>query len=729
MSKANRRKRARKRNPAQRSGRRVADPRPARRDGGYGLTVHGTAEPYDTGNLHPSLRGLGPDDEIDVIITPDDDAAPPPGGGELLGTLRRPMTGDDGRILSEGARVWRDLRTPAERRAAGATKFGEFTDDPGELINPAGVQLQAPEDVILDIGRPGPGSRTAIAGGPHDEPRVVADYRQQLEQDAVPAAFRARRKAAGGSAADLVQALEEESEGLAARLARGLSAEELAELAPQIARAASIGGVAPGKYSFTTGQPEPGGEIVVSGPPPGPGLATESVPATLVTGGDAPALEHAGLQPGDIIAPAQPIGYMSAGIPVPEGAGRSPDDQVWRPRVTTQPREEMSLGPVTAAVLDRVRHIEAGDPAILDLRPSEVLAMHTDLADLMANPHEKVLRYYHWFMERTIGEAHTAGGAERAREYWEGMFWPATTAREWTTILARLLRSARTYKVTAEMVDKVTEQYAEDLASGWYAVDEDDLPWPAGFAWLDAPLTFTDKFGKEGWNRAVSWGQEYLALGSMNPRDSRRAPGARIVSWSWHDDRDSYWTPDTGTSIQEMGGLAMAHAISFPYRARLNVKRDAQGRATQDDTIRWVRTLWKVLSSEISATRSDVHIERHVRKRALRSLRHGEVHVVTLRRKHYVSDGEGGHQARIYTCRWPVNGFWRHSRRDADWEDAHHTYDEHGRRTRHHATPDETREYCAICGAPVSWIGTFVKGPPGAPWKDDANRTVFVLRR
>ena len=144
MSKANRRKRARKRNPAQRSGRRVADPRPARRDGGYGLTVRGTAEPYDTGNLHPSLRGLGPEDEIDVIITPDDDAAPPPGGGELLGTLRRPMTGDDGRILSEGARVWRDLRTPAERRAAGATKFGEFTDDPGELINPAGVQLQAP---------------------------------------------------------------------------------------------------------------------------------------------------------------------------------------------------------------------------------------------------------------------------------------------------------------------------------------------------------------------------------------------------------------------------------------------------------------------------------------------------------------------------------------------------------------------------------------------------------
>jgi hypothetical protein len=178
-----------------------------------------------------------------------------------------------------------------------------------------------------------------------------------------------------------------------------------------------------------------------------------------------------------------------------------------------------------------------------------------------------------------------------------------------------------------------------------------------------------------------------------------------------------------------MGGLGMAHAISFPYNARLNVRRDAQGRATQDDTIRWVRTLWKVLSSEISATRTTDHIERHVRKRALKSLRHGEVVVVTLRRKHYVSDGEGGHQARIYTCQWPVNGFWRHSRRDADWEETHIERDENGRRTRHHAVPDEFKECCGICGAPVSWVGTYTKGPAGAPWKDDANRTVYRLAR
>jgi hypothetical protein len=200
------------------------------------------------------------------------------------------------------------------------------------------------------------------------------------------------------------------------------------------------------------------------------------------------------------------------------------------------------------------------------------------------------------------------------------------------------------------------------------------------------------------------------------------------VSWSWHDDRDGWWTEEGGATMLRQGGLSMAHAISFPYNARLNATRDAQGRATQDDTIRWTRTLWRVLSSEIAATRTSDHIERHVAKRALRSLKHNQVHVVTLRHRHYVTEGNGHRDVR-WTCQWPVNGFWRHVRRDEKWEDDHVERDGKGRRTRHHAVPDEYRENCAICGAPVSFVGTYVKGPPGAPWRDQSNRTLYKLAR
>ena len=354
------------------------------------------------------------------------------------------------------------------------------------------VTLETAEAII---GRPyGPPATTSNA----EAPPGVAEYRERMAEGAIPAAFRARERGRRtGTAAGMVAALEDESQGLAQRLAQGLSPDELAELAPQIARAASIGGTE-GGYVFTTGSGEGAPDVVIEGVP-------------------------------DESSGAVRFGHRGKGSrksPGPIPAGR---------RVATQPREEMALGPVTRAVLDAAPHREAGDPAVLALRASDVLDMHAQLAGLMARPTDDIVRYYTTFIQQTISEAHASGGAEQAREYWENMFWPATTAREWTSILARLLQAARTYQITAEMMEKVTEQYAADLASGSYAIGSDDLPWPAGFAWLDAPLTFTDKFGKQGWNRAVSWGPEILQTGR------RRVPGSRIVSWSWHDDRDGWW--------------------------------------------------------------------------------------------------------------------------------------------------------------------------------------------
>ena len=691
--------------------------------------------------LPPSLQGLSDDDQFPIIIATGDD--PPEGAGELIGELKQDLRASDGTILKEGSNVWLDTRTGslAERASLHSTQ-GLVVGTPGTAAAARAAARSAADIIASPSGPPATGT----------VPDVVTEYRQRMAEGAIPAAFRARNRARGGSAGDFVSALEHESEGLAQRLAEGLSPDELAALAPQIARAASISDAPSGQYSFTTGQREP--TVVIEGVPDEPvprfgkrgrgsrktgqtvadpiptgrvsAQPAETVPSRVIIGGtrdDGGEGVPGGLQPGDIIAPAQPRGYVPAGIPVPEGAGQ-PGDQVWRPRVATVPSEELrhELGPVTRAVLAAVPHREPGDPAILALRASDVLDMHAQLTDLMARPTEEITRYYTRFLQQAISQAHESGGAEAAREHWEGMFWPATNSREWTSILARLLSQARTYQITAEMVEKVTAQYADDLATGEYVIDHDDLPWPAGFAWLDAPLTFTDKFGREGWNRVVTWGPEILQPGR------RRVPGSRIVTFSWHDDHDGWWTEESAAGMLRQGGLAMAHAITFPYNARLNVTRDRQGRATQDDTIRWTRTLWRTLSSEIAATRTDSHIERHVAKRALRSLRHNQVHVVTLRRKFYVTEGNGHRDVR-WTCQWPVNGFWRHARRDEQWEDTHIEHDENGRRTRHHAVPDEFKENCAICGAKVSWIGTFTKGPPGAPWRDQSNRTLHRLSR
>lgn len=117
---------------------------------------------------------------------------------------------------------------------------------------------------------------------------------------------------------DVAERLTEVAPGLAAKLGQGLSKDELQELGPEIARAMHAAGAGPGTYVFTDQ-----GEVAEADP----------AQARVITGGsrdDGESSLPAGVQPGDIIAAEQPIGYVEAEIDLPEGAEIAPGARVWR---------------------------------------------------------------------------------------------------------------------------------------------------------------------------------------------------------------------------------------------------------------------------------------------------------------------------------------------------------------------------------------------------------------
>jgi hypothetical protein len=374
---------------------------------------------------------------------------------------------------------------------------------------------------------------------------------------------------------------------------------------------------------------------------------------------------------------------------------------------------------------DWFRPHDPDPPAVMSLRPGEVLDAHARLAETLARPPTRLIEFFDAFVQDTMAKAGSRGGEWEKVNVWAGMFWPAQSAPEWCGVLTRQLKAARPYQVTAPMVDLVSEIYQRTMDEPTL-ITRDDIPWPAGFAWLDKANTFTDRHGNAIYNRAYSWDVVYLPA-----RDGSKAPGIRVISWSHPDDRDSYWTEAARTIMDQSGGLGMGNTTVFPLNQEIQVEK-VSGQPLQDSVPRWLRCLWAVLESTVSATSQAGHgeISHHVRHRAARSLDHTEVTVVVLRRPVTLpAEGDGNGYRRVnWTCRWFVDGFWRHGRRDADWEAQNEELDEKtGRPRRHHAIPDAAREHCVTCGMPVSWVASYDKGPPGLPFKQ--RRILHRLQR
>lgn len=496
-----------------------------------------------------------------------------------------------------------------------------------------------------------------------------------------------------------------------------------------LAEAVRRGDLAPGEIpaAFRRKAPSPGsvkGKVIVGGERTDGG---EGLPA--------------GMQPGDIIAEQQPIRYTETGtglagethlpagskvyradpdvVTTRPGSGMTPDIDLADPRAARRLEQAAAvvaelrgedgdeypgqvLDPVAEGVYLPPGFVkgEPEPPRELHLRAADVLAVHAGLTDTMRNPPAALLEHFDFFIGQELGKAKAEGGLRGIHSKWAGSFWPAKDARAWCGVLARQLGTARTYQVSAPMTRQVTDLYRAVRESGkapW--VDRDEVPWPSGFAWLDFPADFRDRWGKPVYTRAVSWDVTYLDY------EDGKVPGARVISWSHPGDKDAYWTEEHAEVLKQFGGLSMGNSMVFPFGQRLFTQRYA-GYPESDSVAVWLKVLWHVMSSEIAATAPAGDIARPVRKRALRSLKHGEVHVVLLRRARADGDGEPGHRRVNWTCRWPVDGFWRHARRVPG-------------AAPHHAVPDDRREHCAACGARVSWVGTYIKGPAGLPLKQD----------
>jgi hypothetical protein len=351
-----------------------------------------------------------------------------------------------------------------------------------------------------------------------------------------------------------------------------------------------------------------------------------------------------------------------------------------------------------------------------------VLDTHARLAEAHARPPEMLLDFYDTYVSSLLERAGDEGGDWGKVNRWASTFWPAQTAGEWCGVIARQLKTGRTYEVTPPMTDAVHALYDDVIQKRTAYIGHDDLPWPSGFIYLDKPAVFTDPHGNKIYDRAFSWDTVYL------PYPEGRVPGVRIISWSHPQDKDSYWSEDTATAIGMTGGLGMGNVMLIPFGQRIDAL-DIDGRV-QDSVALFMRCLWFTLESVIGTTRTlpRAEVSRATIRRAQRSLDHAEVNVVLLRRALTMAEyAAGGHRSTRWTCRWFVDEFWRHSRRDSDWEREHEQRDGKGRIVRHHAIPDHTRERCALCGSKVVHVATFDKGPAGLPYKKA--RQLYKLAR
>ena len=350
---------------------------------------------------------------------------------------------------------------------------------------------------------------------------------------------------------------------------------------------------------------------------------------------------------------------------------------------------------------------------------SQVLDRHAQLHDTLARPGRQLTGLISWYGEWAdrgyepgtqpeTGEAHPSDwmirymlypykvGGQRPRADWEAKF------LAW---VARGLFMADTYQVTTPMCE-IAEAMYEQTAKVNGHIEAADLPSETGFLWLDKPFIRRDAKGETYGTRVVTWQPQSLRRDGGSPED-----GVRITLWGDRED-----DPDIAASARrnpetlgELGPLLMVMSVVVPFGADFGSESD-EGVPMP---LHYVHAVWMLAGIEVAATdRGEVN--RATRKRALRSIRHNQVTVITLRRGRHDDDREAGHADIDWSCRWLVRGFWRHR-----WG-----YGTIGHPHNGQPRPDGL---CVACGARITWVRPYVKGPDDRPLK--ATRTLYRLSR
>jgi len=367
-------------------------------------------------------------------------------------------------------------------------------------------------------------------------------------------------------------------------------------------------------------------------------------------------------------------------------------------------------GQVVRAQVIATLPVPAAQPTTGTLAPRAVLDHHVRLHDLLARP---TVGLVHRIRAGAI-DAHEAADSEA-----DIMFWPHTPhesddeARAYMGELARGLFDAATFQVTGGMCDAVSGIY-ENLvgeANALVHIDQAELPAPAGFVWLDKPRHAKDKNGEVIATRVLTWHSDLSGVVESYHPD-QVTPLLRICSWHLQGDADDY--PDGHSD----GPLVLNQSLTIPFGMRLPGGRnvDWEDPFGGDNSVTWFHALC-VLMGTVIAAREPAPVERGARRRAQRSIRHDQVHVVTLRRAVHADGTEAGHRDVDWSCRWLVAGHHRHIE----------AYDEaHGW---HHADPDRASKRCRVCGALTTFVHGYVKGPDGLPLRVRESRTLYRLAR
>lgn len=380
---------------------------------------------------------------------------------------------------------------------------------------------------------------------------------------------------------------------------------------------------------------------------------------------------------------------------------------------------------------------------LLEPRPSQLLSEMADLHDRFAYPQPVAVTYVQGYSQNVANAPEHLQRNMRA----EMMFWPfgmtehqdtrtrqtlmqlsERDARRWMVEVAKDLFSAVPYQITADMVEIIQNISMQEDRSVEH-IESAELPSEAGYMWFDIPILMYDFQGRVVSLRAISW-NVIPEMRVNTPTFGRSVmPGVRVVLWNLQGDPNDWGNlPESATTLA-LGPLQFDHIMVFPFGERFDNREPdipelvggksplPEGR-TPHSALHFTHIAWQLMQTEIPSLHRQPP-DKHTTKRlaARRSIKHGEVSVVTLRRTKAVEVEGTEHRDVDWTCTWLVTGHWRHLG----------TYDG----PRHHFIPDHAsageHPVCLTCGLRGTWIKPYVKGPDGLPLKD--TRKLYRLSR
>jgi hypothetical protein len=347
------------------------------------------------------------------------------------------------------------------------------------------------------------------------------------------------------------------------------------------------------------------------------------------------------------------------------------------------------------------------------LTSTQVLHQHVLLTERMKRPDAVVANFLRFHMAGVISDNGRASAMFHPvlRAGYKGIV-TDDDAKAMCRILGASLAAATTFHVADHMVASMRTIF-ESTWRGPEVIHGAEMPCTSGFAWLDTPWLLGEP-GSRFFVRAVSWQftevftvPDLMQAGHTSGGDAPW-PCVRVGLWRYQGDE----TDPREHYSRVLGSLLITHTALVPLD--LGFAKDQDGEALSSEAfLALVHLLWMFLGMEITASERQP-IKATNLKRAARVLHHPEVRVVLLRRVRHASDPSGTSREVDWTCRWIVQGHYRHKERPEK---------------PHRAIAAGADKHCVVCGAELqNWIAPYIKGPDGLPLRA-TEQTVMRLAR